>query len=113
MEIASLIISIFSLLTTGITVIWTMIDRSNRYLKYKICKEIYKFYAPCYLQDNLPTTEQIYNTFAKGKEYKRSRIQFLLIELSHENKIEMVTDLSSSFKESRWKPNVNIAKGNK
>lgn len=111
MEIAAFIISVFSILLTGITIIWTMIDRSNRMLKYRICRYIYSFYARTYMIDKLPTSSDI---FIKFKKIDNSKIQYLLIELSLENKILMVCTMSDdNFETSKWKPNVNIYRSSK
>jgi len=109
MDIISLVISIISLLFAAITIIWSLLDRTNRILKYRICKFIYRYYAPCYMVNDLPSSNDIFKRFNKlNKENRNARLQYLLIELSHEKMIEMVTDLSSSFEQSKWKPNVII-----
>ncbi len=109
MEIASFVISIISFLFTGITVLWAYIDRDNRHLKYKICTYIYEFYQPTYMVDQLPTTEMVNEKFnSKQRKYKKKKIEYLLIELSLENKIIMSTNLSSPLDKTRWRPNVNL-----
>ncbi|MCL2861786.1 MAG: hypothetical protein FWE22_05190 [Firmicutes bacterium] len=111
MNITALIISLVSLAFTTITIVWAYIDRSNRYLKYRICKYIYQYYSPIYFHDKLPSSADVFKHFNKrNRKNKQARLQYLLIELSHENMIEMLSTTSDSFESAKWKPNVNINK---
>lgn len=100
---------IFSFIATLISLYVYADSTYKKRLKNKILFYIYKFYAPVYIIDKIPTTEMIYNEIGL-KTNKKKDIVACLLDLLKEEKIIAITDLSSLFDDIHWKPNIKFYK---
>ena len=101
-----------ALIISILTFSWEYNLHKKQNIKIKVHAYILSFYASTYFIENIPTTEQIINKFTKysffSKEKRKNLIKYLLVELSMDKKIEMVTALEKDFDNSSWKSTLNI-----
>ena len=109
MGVASLILSIISIIFTAVTIVFAIVDRNTRKLKYKICTYIYENTLSEIFSDKLPSTEDIIKAFNNSNcHYKTSKIRYLLIELLNERKIQIIYDLETKFEHAKWKSDTEL-----
>lgn len=107
--IVSSVIAIISLL---ISLFIFFLQIKDRLLKKKILGYIYRYFAPTYMVDRLPSTQQIENDL-KCLIFSKKDIFDTLIELNKENFISAVGDLSTNLPNIKWKPNMIYHKNGK
>jgi len=100
---------IFSFVATLISVYVYADSTYKKRLKNRILFYIYEFYSPTYMINKIPTTKMIYDKIGLKLNRKKDIVACLL-DLSKEEKIIAVTDLSSPFEEIHWKPNMKFQK---
>lgn len=99
--IISCVIAIISLL---ISLFIFFLQIKDRLLKKKVLGYIYRYFAPTYKEDNLPSTQQIENDL-KNILFSKKDVFDTLIGLNKENFISVVGDLSTDLLNIKWKPN--------
>lgn len=100
--VISCVIALLSLLISLI-IFWLQIK--DRILRKKVLGYIYKYFAPTYIDDALPTTNMIEQDL-KNIFFSEKEIFDTLIYLNKENFINVVGDDSTILSEVKWKPNM-------
>ncbi|MBD9105379.1 hypothetical protein EGW03_02790 [bacterium] len=100
--VISCVIALLSLLISLI-IFWLQIK--DRILRKKVLGYIYKYFAPTYITDTLPTTNMIEQDL-KSIFFSEKEIFDTLIYLNKENFINAVGDASTILSEVKWKPNM-------
>lgn len=111
--VCTIISCIISFVALGISLYLAYTQIKEKMLKKKITGYIYSFFAPSYLIERLPSTEQI----IKGNKsfwFSKTDIFNTIIELNNQGLIEACGDLSTQLNELKWKPHtIYNGKGNK
>lgn len=107
--IVSCVIAVISLI---ISLFIFFLQIKDRLLKKKVLGYVYRYFAPTYMVDNLPSTQQIENDL-KNVLFSKKDIFDTLIELNKENFISAVGDLSTDLPNIKWKPNTIYHKNGK
>lgn len=102
--ICTIISSVIAAISLFISLSIFFLQLKDRLLKKKVLGYVYRFFAPTYMVDNLPSTKQIEDEL-KCILFSKKDIFDTLIELNKENFISAVGDLSTDLPNIRWKPN--------
>ena len=102
--ICTIISSIIAVISLFISLSIFFLQLKDRFLKKKVLGYVYRFFAPTYMVDNLPSTKQIEDEL-KCILFSKKDIFDTLIELNKENFISAVGDLSTDLPNIKWKPN--------
>ena len=102
--ICTIISSVIAAISLFISLSIFLLQLKDRLLKKKVLGYVYRFFAPTYMVDNLPSTKQIEDEL-KCILFSKKDIFDTLIELNKENFISAVGDLSTDLPNIRWKPN--------
>ena len=102
--ICTIISSFIAIVSLLISLFIFFLQIKDRLLKKKILGFVYSYFAPTYMVDKLPSTEQIENDL-KCIIFSKKDIFNTLIELNKENFISAVGDLSTNLPNIKWKPN--------
>lgn len=107
--ISSIISCIVALFSLFISLYILFIQLKDRMLKKKVLGYIYKYYAPSYITDRLPTTKKILKEL-KSILFSEQDIFDALVELNKEELIQAVSNLDDNLNDVKWKPNMIFAK---
>lgn len=102
--ICTIISCVVAMLSLFISLLVFFLQLKDRLLKKKVLGYVYKYFAPEYIIDKLPSTKKIKSDL-KNILFSEKDIFDTLIDLNKENFISAVGDLSTNLADIKWKPN--------
>lgn len=110
--VCTIISSVIAIVSLIISLFIFFIQIKDRMLKKKVLGYVYSYFAPTYMVDKLPSTQQIENDL-KSIIFSKKDIFNTIIELNKENFISAVGDLSTNLPNIKWKPHTIYHKNGK
>lgn len=110
--VCTIISSVIAIVSLIISLFIFFIQIKDRMLKKKVLGYVYSYFAPTYMVDKLPSTQQIENDL-KSIIFSKKDIFNTIIELNKENFISAVGDLSTNLPNLKWKPQTIYHKNGK
>lgn len=101
--ICTIISCIVALGSLAISIYIGFLQFKDRLLRKKVIGFVYSYFAPTYMVDKLPSTNDIQNKL-KSIIFSKQDIFDTIIELNKENIIHAVGDLSTDLENLKWKP---------